>query len=652
MAKFILKYPRTVLFLLYAILGTIIYSRVILEAGFVFDDFEYIVGNPLLYDLSALLQNFSDPRQVGYLSFALNYLIGGQAEIGYHLVNVVIHLANAVLVFFFAGSLLWLSGWKDEKEQGRPGIAFLVPAALGLIFLVHPLQTQAVSYVTQRFTSLAAFFYLASVTLYLQARRGMVERKQGQHSLTEYWIALLCALLAMKVKEISFTLPVAILALEMLLLSRGADRKRSIYLVVPFIATMVIIPLSILGPDWGLIDKSIGIAETTRVLKIEDLVQRSPIEYFATQMRVLIIYLRLLVFPYPQSVVYDLAASKSIFEIFVLLSLFVHLALVSLAVYLWIRFQKEDSERAPFLKMIALGIGWFYLTASVESSVLPIKDLIFEHRAYLPGIGILMAVLSALMLVVVGRPAHKQLVLQAAGAVVAISMVLGTAAYLRNRVWVDEFDLWDDMVAKMPNKAIGYNNRGNVLQRLGRRDEAFRDINTTINLFEKTIGQQLGWEDADYTPDNMSKTYMNRASLYREMGETEKADADMRTARMMVSGPTIQLETERKRADRYYEQGAYDSAIEVYNHILQWFPIDLDALVGRGNAYSMNKAYDKALADLNEAVRLHPTSPLPLYNRGVLYSRMAKRKPSQEDMQRACEFGFPLACDSVERSNK
>jgi len=532
-SKFVLKYPRAFLALLYSIVGVIIYSQVILDGGFVFDDFEYIVGNPILSDLSTLINNFSDPRQIGYLTFALNFMFGGSAPIGYHFVNVIIHIVNALLVFELTGSLLQFAGWQRERDDA--GISFLLPACVGLVFLVHPLQTQAVSYLTQRFTSLATLFYLASVILYLAARRAMIAGQAGTHTPSSYWLSLVCAMIAMKVKEISFTLPLTIIVLEALLIGRRQERRRSLYLIVPFIATMIIIPLAIFAPDWGLIDRGVGIAETTRVLKIEDLATRSVIEYFATQMRVLVIYVRLVFFPYPQMAVYDLAASRSLFELWAVLSLLFHLSMAAVAVSLWIRSRREGPSTAPLLKLMALGIGWFYLTASVESSVLPIKDLIFEHRAYLPGIGILLATLTAIALVLTtGTGAVRRPVLWMTGLVVALSIILGSAAFARNRVWLNELDFWNDVVAKIPNKAIGYNNRGNAFAQKGQLDLALQDINRTIDFFEKYIGQELTWENADYTFDNMAKTYMNRGKLYQRLGQQDRANADFDRARAMT----------------------------------------------------------------------------------------------------------------------
>ena len=102
----------------------------------------------------------------------------------------------------------------------------------------------------------------------------------------------------------------------------------------------------------------------------------------------------------------------------------------------------------PYIRLAALGIGWFYLASAVESSVMPIKDLMFEHRTYLPGIGIVMTVMSGALLVmcIAGISYRAALRSVIAGTVVA-AVVLGWAAFERNNIWLSELNLWNDVVS-------------------------------------------------------------------------------------------------------------------------------------------------------------------------------------------------------------
>lgn len=146
------------------LLGAVIYSN-ILHAPFVYDDRGTIVENETIKSLSESFVNISNNRYVGLLSFAFNYAIGGLNVLGYHLVNNLIHVINALLVYYFV-ILVFKTPKMVTSTLSKEFIAF----SASFIFISHPLQTQAVTYITQRVTSMAAMFYLISVVCYLKAR--------------------------------------------------------------------------------------------------------------------------------------------------------------------------------------------------------------------------------------------------------------------------------------------------------------------------------------------------------------------------------------------------------------------------------------------------------------------------------------------------
>src|SRR6185503_14617809 len=177
------------------LVGSLIYANT-LKAPFVYDDEPFIVYNTNIKDLGnlpAIWHAAAVPsRFISFLSFALNYHFHGLDVAGYHLVNIGIHLINALLVYWLM--LLTLRGHEARR---------MLAAAIALLFLTHPIQTQAVTYITQRFTSLATLFYLAAICFYASGR---VYRKP-----IYYAGAVLSAVLAMFTKEIALTLPVAII---------------------------------------------------------------------------------------------------------------------------------------------------------------------------------------------------------------------------------------------------------------------------------------------------------------------------------------------------------------------------------------------------------------------------------------------------------
>jgi len=632
---------------LFVVVGFGLYADVIINGIFIFDDSEYVTDNTLIRGLS--YADLSDPRQMGYLSFALNYLLGGYEPQGYHVLNVAIHVVNASLVYYLLHLLMGvLAGTRPLREDLRTATAFLA----ALIFLVHPMMTMAVSYISQRFTSLATLFYLLAVTAYLMARVRFEADRHSRSGSVLYGCAMLSTLLAVRTKEITFTIPVVLAALELLALQGSVFSRRRFVFVVPFAVLAMLIPLAIFGPELGLIPGGEGIAEVTRQEKVYDMVKRAPFDYFFTQFRVVVTYMRLLLLPVGQRVIYDFRLSHSLFDWRVLLSLALILVVMAVAWRLWRRSSAMEPDDAAGARLASFGVLWFFVTLSVESSVIPIKDLIFEHRTYLPSVGFFAAA-SALIIMAARRiPGNRSFPALIGMVAFLVAVPLSAATIMRNAVWTDELKFWDDVVRKNPDKAIGYHNRGNAYGKLGMLDLALQDINRTIGFFPKNPAAARSYEMADFTPSNMAKTYMNRASVYLNLGLREYADADLKTAKDLVSRPPIDTESTMKAADEHAKRGEYQLAIEGYSKVLQWDAENLDALNNRSNAFSLTGNFQQATADLTKVITLYPDYAQAYHNRGVAYAWWKKKEEAVADFRKACEMGYRPACQSIEIAQK
>lgn len=629
---------------LFCVIGIVLYSQVILHGVFLFDDFEYIVDNPIISDLSALLR-MSDPRQIGYLTFGLNHAMGGEDPFGYHLFNVLVHIANGVLVYGLAAALIFiLSGRRELSSDYRMAAFFSA-----LLFLVHPVQTQAVSYVTQRFTSLTTFFYLLAVWSYLIARLRFEDGATDGRVYAFYGVSLLSTALAMRTKEIAFTIPVVLFLFEALLFSQSRLHNRRYLHLVPFAVFSLLIPLSLLGPEWGLMDRSDGVAEITRAEKLGDLTNRPALPYLFTQFRVIVVYLRTLIFPVGLRVVYDFPISYSFWSAKVIASFLLLILLAGCAVFLWKKGAASGQEKESIVfRLAAIGIFWFFITLSIESSIIPIKDVIFEHRIYLPSVGFLM---SAAVLVLYA----SDRLLQKAGrngsyttaVVVLMALPLAVGTYVRNDVWTEEFKLWDDAVKKEPNKPIGYNNRAMAYAKRGQYKEALSDINKTISFFPATEEDAAKWENADMNPVNMAKTYVARGDIYIALGNIEEAKEDYRRSKMLIPAPA-NPDNRLVLADQYVKRGAYKHALDIYNAILQGDPEHIEALNDRANTYSRLGRFDEAISDFTRITGLAPDFVLAYHNRGVALVQIGKNDRALHDFETACKRGFPPACESAD----
>jgi cytochrome c-type biogenesis protein CcmH/NrfG len=465
------------------LLGILAYSSS-LHGEFVFDDIEQLSSNRAIRDLASFLgpsgYRMHPNRYVAYLSFALNHHLCGYAPFGWHVVNLAIHLANALLVWALV--VLAFRSPRLRASAIAPSVG-AVAFASGALFVAHPLATQAVSYVVQRITSLATLFYLLTVVLYLAWRlrpagRGRVALQAG---------FLVSSVLAFRTKEISFTLPVALALVEWAFLD--GTRRRWLP-ILPVAALSLLVPLSLL--DMGMPAAEV-LASADTVTRVQASVSRT--DYLRTQAVVVVRYLGMLVVPVGQVLDHDVPIRRSWLAPEVAGSALLIAALCALAGWLSWR-SRPGGARPPLdpsVRLVALGIAWFFVTLSVESSVIPIADVMNEHRAYLPSAGLLPAAATAVALLFLrAAPGHVARDTAVAGALAAA--ILGVATWNRNLVWRDEIALWSDVAQKSPRHWRALKNLATALFKQGRVPEAISALRRHLEVFpdEPVSHMQLG----------------------------------------------------------------------------------------------------------------------------------------------------------------
>ncbi len=456
---------------------------------FTFDDQRCIITNPAIrsfeyYSNPALAQSVSSSLQcsfatrvVGHFTFALNFWLGGLDVVGYHVLNLAVHLANALLVYLLVRLTFRtpLLASRVATSTGAPqGASSLIALFSALLFACHPVQTQAVTYVTQRFTSLATFFFLATIILYAGHRLSAPGPKR--------WIlfasALATSLLAMRTKEISFTLPV-VLALFELQFLQGSGRARLLSLA-PFFLTLLVIPVMLFGAPGAVSD--VGEIDTS----LKAMASNVPItrwEYVLTQFRVLVTYWRLFLLPIGQNVDYDYPVHRSLLEASVLLSALLLLAVFAMGVFFHVRSGARGDNARRQLRLASFGIFWFFATIAVESSFVPLADVIFEHRMYLPSVGVFIAAVTlAFFIREKLEPRAPFAARLAVPLLSAAVLAYGLAAHARNDVWRDEVRLWEDAARKSPANVRPRMQLAALHVRSGRLEEAAREVLTAIRL--------------------------------------------------------------------------------------------------------------------------------------------------------------------------
>jgi tetratricopeptide (TPR) repeat protein len=454
------------------VVGAAAYANA-LGGPMVFDDRRQILENPLVRDLAGMLSvtgyRALPTRFVAYVTFALNHAVGGTAPWGYHAVNVVIHLVTALLVHALVLGAFRTPRLRETALAPHARAVAFVAAAL---FVSHPLQTQAVTYIVQRIASLATLFYVATVVLW--ARWRLAPSDAGALSRTLHYLAVLVlALLACHTKETAVTLPAALLLYELAFLAPG--RRRSLALL-PVVAIAALVPLLRLAPGQPIAVS--GLAALTRVDS-----GLSRLDYLLTEGPVVVRYLFLLLLPVGQNLDPDVPVFRSLLDPEVASAVAVHLALLGLAAFLLLRTRRGATRPIdPAARLAAFGVAWWYLTLSVESSILPIADAMNEHRVYLPSVGAFAALAVGLVFLTrrVAGATRAGRVATAVGA--ALSLALAGATLARNTVWRSEVALWADAATKSPDKVRPVLNLGTSLATAGRFRDAVAPLRRAVRL--------------------------------------------------------------------------------------------------------------------------------------------------------------------------
>ena len=379
-------------------LAAILAYRPGLGGGFALDDYTNVVQNPAIAikdfswkSISHAMFSFQagpSMRPISMLSFAINaYFTGADGARAFKTTNLAIHLANGLLVGWLLFQLLSAYSKLHAPSLPEDRLRWLAMFTAG-IWLLHPLNAMPVLYVVQRETALSALFVLLGLNAYIAGRQRMLDSAGSAWLL---WVAApLCTAIAVLCKESGALLPVFALVIECFIFrfrtaAGGFDRRIGV-----FYAVFLLLP-GCVGLAWMLVahhgsflnysgrDYNLG-------------------ERLLSEMRVVWLYIRWTLLPYPSELgLYhdDIVPSRGLFTPATTL-----LALLGLAVLLiaCVSLRKR-------LPLVALGIAWFLGGQLMESTIFPL-ELAYEHRCYLPDLGLILAAMSLLLPLRADAPAR------------------------------------------------------------------------------------------------------------------------------------------------------------------------------------------------------------------------------------------------------
>ncbi len=474
-----------------------------LDAIWTLDDNQNILENSRLHvkdlQIETLYETFFSPlhldqegcprlnRPIAHLTFALNWFVGQNSPVGYRLVNILIHILTALVLFFVIRGLLRTPNMRGAYSGQEGGIALLA----ALLWALNPIHTQAVVYIVQRMASLACFFYLTGIWCFLLARTSATFlRRLLFYSLTG---VSLCAGLGSK--ENVILLPVALILLEFTFFAdwdKPSVRRRARFLVA--ISLLVVL----IGGLWLALHRDLSslLGYNGRLFSLN--------QRLMTQPRIVIFYISQIFYPIPTrlSIVHDVDLSRSLLDPWTTLPAL--LFVVGLIGFGFLQIRKR-----PFLSFAIL---FFFLNHAVESSIYGL-ELIFEHRNYLPSLFLFVPVAMGLIWIITHYRSRNSIVQYVViGFVVCWVAGLGVGTHVRNMAWLDSQTFWEDAARKAPlslrpvaNLAFEY------YERKGDYRQAF-------NLYHRALELQ------DYNLVTKSLLHINIAlHYYKLVGALSKA---------------------------------------------------------------------------------------------------------------------------------
>jgi protein O-mannosyl-transferase len=598
-----------------------------LNGVLVLDDESSIVENPTIRDLTSISDILSPPRggntvsgrPLLNLSLAINYAIGGADVRGYHIANIAIHAAVALLLFEIVRRTLLL-----PRLSARFGRA-ATPAALAaaLIWAVHPLQTESVTYVIQRAESLVALFYL--LTLYFVIL-GATSKSDLKYMF--YGYAVFCCWLGMAAKEVMVTAPVVVLLYDWIFLSNSFAEtfKKRWGLYAAMFASWAILAY--------LVYSSGALTGQTSAF------QPPPWwAYFLTQPEVILHYLRLSVWPDSLCLDYRWSAVEIGWNILPAVLTVVGLA----AATAW-----GLIARRPWAFLGA----WFFLILSPSSSFVPLSDLAFEHRMYMPLAAVVVLAVCGLF-AAAHLAARKNAVAHVAvniagGCLVAgYAFCLGSLSHQRNPIYNSSAEIWFDTLAKAPLNPRAHNNLGYDLwetrravamtaaaehwQKAVEICPEYADAHNNLGVALSQSGRQEASLDQykmamRYRPE-FPNALFNIAQSFVRMGKYDKA----------IDIYKEMLELNKKHQSAYTDAKIhvmwgnaleslekYDEAIKQFLLAIQLNPNQIDAILGLGNTFCKKSQWDAAAEQYNIVLQRYPDNVTAQSNLGEVYRRQGK----------------------------
>jgi protein O-mannosyl-transferase len=601
-----------------------------LQGSFQFDD-RNLIDRPWIADLQAFQENVRidryENRPILLWTFALNNALNKYKVFGFHLLNLLLHVFVCILVFVIVVETQNILNLRSPGKEKSSGPTALFPA---LLFAIHPLNTDSVSYISSRSAVLATFFYLLTLYGFLKIFSFRQPKWKWPKRAFFGLLAIVSLYLAIASKLIAVTLP-AVLGLWFLLFicpGRFPELKARIFArkMIPIycgIGLALLAAVLLSGPGILYAPKDQGL----------ELFGRIP--YFLVETKVIIFYYLKLFFV-PVNLNVDNGFPFSTF----LSDAKIFVAILVIGAMLYGAWKTKNY-------WVKGGVLWFFITLLPTSSIVPLNDLAVEHRMYLPmTLGLCLAAGAVIQII----PTAWQLRFM-----IALVALFGLMTLSRNLVWTDEIRLWQDAVAKNPYSPRTTNNLGKAYFEKGQLEQALLQFQKSNENIGKYLARQYNLTDpAKYLERRsgnkvnsggktgtdhlhivaeLSEPHYNLASVYLDLGNLDQAEKEYQTAVRL--NPNY-FEALLGLGSVHARKGQTDRAIDLFRQSIQKrklltkyedYPL---ARLNIGELLGRTGKLDEAVRELTLAVEGDPSMVLGHYNLGLAYLMTGKLDKAEQ----------------------
>ncbi|MBD3273057.1 tetratricopeptide repeat protein [Candidatus Dependentiae bacterium] len=630
-----------------------------LNYPFQFDDLANITKKFAIRNDNPLTRIFTNARWMADWLNRINYQMGRFNPFYYRLFNLIIHITAGVLLFYLILTLLK----KLDKDNFLFKNSLLIAFTTSGLFLLHPVQTQTISYVIQaRLEGLASMFIIAILLVMVNA---LASKNIISKSIL-FSLAVILSVLGGGTKEIIIVTPILLALCDWFFLSNSDWNKfkNRVFYHLGFALFFYLFFFS-RYMSFNFFTRAVSLKMVTannrgNILTTNAQNVIKPIEFLISEFKVILHYLLMFIWPFNISVEYDWKLSPSFFSADSFFPFLILLFIFSAALYTTIK--KKNT-------FIGFGLFWFFITIAPRTTLVPSPELVCDYKTYLASIGWIFILATSIVYLIKyvintlkSNTLLKKSVISQLAILTILLLPIGTGAYFRNTVWRTAVEFWGDIVKKAPLKARGHNNYGVSLSEANQIDKAIKhykraialdkyysdplsniavaysmknQLDEAINALQMALSinrnypeaynnigtlllKKKDYENAEKAFDNAiklrpyyGKAFYNKARLYIEKGDKQTAWTYFKKA----------TEGDLDTPEGFYTLGQmsinlqkYDEAVKAFKQIIKLGAKNPEVYFNLANSYYMLKEYDKAQNIYQALVKSNPQDSRYLYN--------------------------------------